>query len=101
MLSSVAATVYSTLVSATECYRSFSDLCIYTGALTLAIQAIPNLRSFRWYGDSPNFSRDVLDALVQSAGQSLEVFHIPYCLLYGFMPLANYFFLQLDARGTC
>ncbi|KAI1783471.1 hypothetical protein LXA43DRAFT_1102495 [Ganoderma leucocontextum] len=49
----------------------------HTRALIAALQALPNLRTFHWHGDSPRLSQDVLTALAQSSGPSLKELHIP------------------------
>ncbi|TBU21863.1 hypothetical protein BD311DRAFT_869709 [Dichomitus squalens] len=54
------------------------DGIFHTRALILAIQALPALRAFYWYGYSPICDDAIFSVLAQSAGPSLEVLRVPF-----------------------
>ncbi|KAI1783446.1 hypothetical protein LXA43DRAFT_977125 [Ganoderma leucocontextum] len=62
-------------------HRGYGTI-VRTEALIATLQALPNLRAFHWYGDSPELSADVLTALARSPpGPSLKKLHIPITML--------------------
>lgn len=49
----------------------------FPGSLIAALEALPNLRTFRWYGENPTLSSAVLEALERGSSEALADLDIP------------------------
>ncbi|CDO76664.1 hypothetical protein BN946_scf184752.g2 [Trametes cinnabarina] len=53
-------------------------LISYTGCLLDALECLPNLRAFRWYGEGPPMEAAVIDTLLKSCSATLTELSMPF-----------------------
>lgn len=47
------------------------------GLLADVLRALPDLRGFAWYGPRPTIPIEILEAVVSTAGDTLEELYVP------------------------